>query len=52
MSRPGSRVEEVHHQDYLLVDTSLTCRIDDTHALVADLNAAVEAEEAARAVVA
>jgi hypothetical protein len=36
-----------HHQEYLLVDTSLTCHIDDTDALVADLNAAVEAEEAA-----
>ena len=38
-----------HHREYLLVDTSLTCHIDDTDALIADLNAAVEAEEAARA---
>jgi hypothetical protein len=33
----------------LLVDTSLTCHIDDTDALIVDLNASVEAEEAARA---
>ncbi len=38
---------EEHHREYLLVDTSLTCHIDDTDALIADLNAAVEAEEAA-----
>ena len=37
-----------HHREYLLVDTSLTCHIDDTDALIADLNAAVEAEEEAR----
>ncbi len=37
-----------HHLEYVLVDTSLTCHIDDTDALVADLNAAVQAEEAAR----
>lgn len=37
-----------HHLEYLLVDTSLTCHIDDTDALIADLNLAVEAEEMAR----
>ena len=37
-----------HHLEYVLVDTSLTCHIDDTDALIADLNAAVEAEESAR----
>lgn len=40
---------EEHHQEYVLVDTSLTCHIDNTDALIADLNAAVEADEAARA---
>jgi hypothetical protein len=29
----------------VLVDTSLTCHIDDTDALIADLNAAVQAEQ-------
>lgn len=38
-----------HHLEYMLVDTSLSCHIDDTDALIADLNAAVAAEEAARA---
>jgi len=40
---------EEHHREYPLVDTSLSCHIDDTDALIADLNASVEAEEAARA---
>lgn len=35
-----------HHREYLLVDTSLTCHVDDTDALIADLNAALAAEEA------
>lgn len=38
-----------HHLEYPLVDTSLSCHIDDTDALIADLNAAVEGEEVARA---
>ncbi len=38
-----------HHLEYVLVDTSLTCHIDDTDALIADLNASVKAEEAALA---
>jgi hypothetical protein len=38
---------EEHHLEYLLVDTSLTCHIQDTDALIADLNAAIESEEAA-----
>ena len=37
-----------HHRSSLLVDTSLTCHIDDTDALSADLNAALEAAERAR----
>jgi hypothetical protein len=40
---------EEHHLEYLLVDTSLTCHIQDTDALIADLNAAIESEEAAAA---
>jgi hypothetical protein len=32
----------------MLVDLSLTCHIDDTDALIADLNAATAAEEAER----
>ena len=38
-----------HHLEYLLVDTSLTCHIGDTDALIADLNASVKAEEVALA---
>jgi hypothetical protein len=38
---------EEHHLEYLLVDTSLTCHIPDTDALIADLNTAIESEEAA-----
>jgi hypothetical protein len=34
-----------HHREYLLVDTSLTCHIDDTDALIADLNASIQYEE-------
>jgi hypothetical protein len=37
-----------HHREYMLVDLSLTCHIDDTDALIADLNAAIAAEEAER----
>jgi hypothetical protein len=37
-----------HHREYLLVDTSLTCHIDDTDGLIADLNAALQVEEEAR----
>ncbi len=40
---------EEHHREYPLIDTSLSCHIDDTDALIADLNASVEAEEAAGA---
>ena len=38
-----------HHLEYLLVDTSLTCHIDDTDALIADLNAAIIGEQLAQA---
>jgi hypothetical protein len=37
-----------HHREYVLVDLSLTCHINDTDALIADLNAALAAEEAER----
>jgi len=37
---------EEHHRAYMLVDLSLTCHIDDTDALIADLNAAIAADEA------
>ncbi len=40
---------EEHHAEYTLLDTSLTCHVDDTDALIADLNAAIEADETARA---
>ena len=39
---------EEHHREYMLVDLSLTCHIDDTDALIADLNAAIAADEAER----
>ena len=40
---------EEHHLEYTLLDTSATCHVDDTDALIADINAAIEAEESARA---
>ncbi|HLZ29971.1 MAG TPA: hypothetical protein VKV73_21835 [Chloroflexota bacterium] len=40
-----------HFLEYMLVDTSLTCHIDDTDALIADLNVALEADEPGIAVV-
>jgi hypothetical protein len=40
---------EHHHAEYTLGDTELVCHIDDVEALVDDLNAALEADAAARA---
>jgi hypothetical protein len=40
---------ENHHAEYTLGDTELVCHIDDVEALVDDLNAALEADAAARA---
>ena len=40
---------EGHHAEYTLSDTELVCHIDDVDALIDDLNAALEADEAARA---
>ena len=39
---------EEHHREYMLVDLSLTCHIDETDALIAELNAAIAADEAER----
>ncbi len=39
---------EEHHMEYTVVDTSLTCHVDDTDALIGELNAVLEAEEATR----
>lgn len=40
---------EDHHAEYVLGDTELVCHIDDAEALVADLNAALAADDARRA---
>ena len=40
---------ERHHAEYSLSDTELVCHVDDVEALVVDLNAALEADDAARA---
>jgi len=40
---------EHHHAEYTLGDTELVCHIDDIEALVDDLNAALEADDDARA---
>jgi hypothetical protein len=39
---------EEHHAEYTLSDTELVCHIDDVEALVGDLNAALEDDDAAR----
>ncbi len=39
---------EEHHAEYSLLDTAVTCHIPDTDALIADLNAALDADEEAR----
>ena len=38
---------EEHHAEYMLGDPELVCRVDDSLALIANLNAALEAEEEA-----
>ena len=40
---------ESHHAEYTLSDTELACHVDDVEALIGDLNAALEADDAARA---
>jgi hypothetical protein len=48
--QPTIECTEEHHVEYVLGDLELVCHIGDSAALVADLNAALDAEEAARAV--
>jgi hypothetical protein len=43
---PSWECTEEHLAEYTLLDTSLTCHIDDVDALLADLNAVLDAEEA------
>jgi hypothetical protein len=45
---PTIECTEEHHADYVLGDLELVCHIDNSVALVADLNADLDAEEAAR----
>jgi hypothetical protein len=49
---PTIECTEEHHAEYMLGDLELVCHIDDSAALIADLNAELDAEEAARAAVA
>jgi len=44
---PTIECTEEHHAEYMLGDLELVCHIDDTPALIADLNALLDAEEAA-----
>jgi hypothetical protein len=46
--QPTIECTEEHHAEYVLGDLELVCHIDDSVALIADLNAALDAEEAAR----
>ena len=43
---------EEHHAEYTLSDTELVCHVDDVEALIGDLNAALEADDARRAALA
>ena len=44
---PTIECTEEHHTEYVLGDLELVCHIDDSAALVADLNALLDAEETA-----
>jgi hypothetical protein len=46
---PTIECTEEHHSEYILGDLELVCHIDDSMTLVADLNALLDAEEAALA---
>ena len=46
--QPNIDCTEEHHAEYVLGDLELVCHIDDSVALVNDLQALLEAEEAAR----
>lgn len=48
--QPMIECTEEHHVEYMLGDLELVCHIGDSEALIADLNAAIEAEAEARAV--
>ena len=43
--QPTIECTEEHHVEYMLGDLELVCHIDDSAALVADLNAVLDAEE-------
>lgn len=47
--QPTIECTEEHHGEYMLGDLELVCHIRDSQALIADLNAALAAEEAIRA---
>lgn len=47
--QPTIECTEEHHAEYMLGDLELVCHIDDSAALVADLNALLDAEEMTRA---
>lgn len=49
---PLEECTEEHHAEYILGDLELVCHIDDSLALIGDLNASLEAEEARAAAVA
>ena len=46
--QPTIECTEEHHAEYVLGDLELVCHIGDSVALIADLNAALDAEEASR----
>jgi hypothetical protein len=46
---PTIECTEEHHAEYMLGDLELVCHIDDSAALVADLNVLLDAEEEMRA---
>ena len=46
--QPTIECTEEHHAEYMLGDLELVCHIGDSAALIADLNAELEAEDAAR----
>jgi hypothetical protein len=49
---PTIECTEEHHAEYMLGDLELVCHIDDSVALIADLNGELDAEEAAHAMAA
>ncbi|MCC6179618.1 MAG: hypothetical protein IT305_30270 [Chloroflexi bacterium] len=47
--QPTIECTDEHHIEYMLADVELVCHIDDSVALMDELNAAIDAEEASRA---